>query len=299
MIAIFMAASPRVFLQLADLQFGARDPAGRALSRRAAGVRRHGRRDRSLVPGDDGIFRLDVRARRARGLQPVPRHRRRARRPAWRSARCVGALVVTAGLSSLIATLGMNFMLRGFIMIVTQGKSIALLELQDTTARRAVLKRGLRRSGADLLGARLRRVRRRCCSTATGSARGCRRSATIPTARARWASTSRACASRPSSSWASARRSPGVFSTHGQLHLVADDRRRLSPARDRLGVRRRHADLGRRRHDRRRRDRRADRLVHPERHRRGGPQRLLRPVLQRPDHHSALLGHRWNQKRYR
>ena len=47
---------------------------------------------------------------------------------------CVGALVVTAGLSSLIATLGMNFMLRGFIMIVTQGKSIALLELQDSTA---------------------------------------------------------------------------------------------------------------------------------------------------------------------
>jgi ribose/xylose/arabinose/galactoside ABC-type transport system permease subunit len=47
---------------------------------------------------------------------------------------CVGALVVTAGLSSLIATLGMNFMLRGFIMIMTQGKSIGLLELQDSTA---------------------------------------------------------------------------------------------------------------------------------------------------------------------
>jgi simple sugar transport system permease protein len=45
----------------------------------------------------------------------------------------VGALVVVANLSSLIATLGMNFMLRGFIMIVTQGKSIALLELQDST----------------------------------------------------------------------------------------------------------------------------------------------------------------------
>ena len=45
---------------------------------------------------------------------------------------CVGALVVTASLSSLIATLGMNYMLRGFIMIVTQGKSIALLDLQDT-----------------------------------------------------------------------------------------------------------------------------------------------------------------------
>jgi ribose/xylose/arabinose/galactoside ABC-type transport system permease subunit len=47
---------------------------------------------------------------------------------------CVGALVVIANLSSLIATLGMNFMLRGLIMIVTQGKSIALLDLQDTTA---------------------------------------------------------------------------------------------------------------------------------------------------------------------
>ena len=47
---------------------------------------------------------------------------------------CVGALVVTASLSSLIATLGMNYMLRGLIMIVTQGKSIALLDLQDTVA---------------------------------------------------------------------------------------------------------------------------------------------------------------------
>lgn len=47
---------------------------------------------------------------------------------------CVGALVVIANLSSLIATLGMNYMLRGLIMIVTQGKSIALLDLQDTAA---------------------------------------------------------------------------------------------------------------------------------------------------------------------
>ena len=46
----------------------------------------------------------------------------------------VGAIVVYAGLSSLIATLGMNYMLRGLIMIVTEGKSIALLGLRDTTA---------------------------------------------------------------------------------------------------------------------------------------------------------------------
>jgi len=47
---------------------------------------------------------------------------------------CVGAIVVYAGLSSLIATLGMNYMLRGLIMIITEGKSIALLGLRDSTA---------------------------------------------------------------------------------------------------------------------------------------------------------------------
>jgi ribose/xylose/arabinose/galactoside ABC-type transport system permease subunit len=46
----------------------------------------------------------------------------------------VGAIVVYAGLSSLIATLGFNYMLRGLILIITQGKSIALLTLQDSVA---------------------------------------------------------------------------------------------------------------------------------------------------------------------
>ncbi|WP_413988907.1 ABC transporter permease [Labrys okinawensis] len=45
----------------------------------------------------------------------------------------VGSLVVYGALSSLIATLGMNYMLRGFIQIITQGKSITLLELRDGT----------------------------------------------------------------------------------------------------------------------------------------------------------------------
>lgn len=44
----------------------------------------------------------------------------------------VGALVVYGSLSSLIATLGMNYMLRGLIMIVTQGKSVALPNVRDT-----------------------------------------------------------------------------------------------------------------------------------------------------------------------
>jgi ribose/xylose/arabinose/galactoside ABC-type transport system permease subunit len=44
----------------------------------------------------------------------------------------VGSLVVYANLSSLIATLGMNFVLRGLILIFTEGKSIALVSLGDS-----------------------------------------------------------------------------------------------------------------------------------------------------------------------
>ena len=44
----------------------------------------------------------------------------------------VGALVVYGNLSSLIATLGMNFVLRGIILIFTEGKSISLPTLGDS-----------------------------------------------------------------------------------------------------------------------------------------------------------------------
>jgi simple sugar transport system permease protein len=50
----------------------------------------------------------------------------------------VGALVVYGNLSSLIATLGMNFMVRGVIQIITQGKSIALDSLMDSPTYRAL-----------------------------------------------------------------------------------------------------------------------------------------------------------------
>ena len=46
----------------------------------------------------------------------------------------VGGLVVYANLSSLIATLGMNFVLRGIILIFTEGKSISLIQLRDSWA---------------------------------------------------------------------------------------------------------------------------------------------------------------------
>ena len=44
-----------------------------------------------------------------------------------------GVLVTYLGLSSLVVTLGMNFLLRGVIQIKTQGLGIPLDELQDTT----------------------------------------------------------------------------------------------------------------------------------------------------------------------
>jgi ribose/xylose/arabinose/galactoside ABC-type transport system permease subunit len=47
---------------------------------------------------------------------------------------CVGWLVVYANLSSLIATLGMNFMLRGLILIQTEGKSLAMVTLPQSTS---------------------------------------------------------------------------------------------------------------------------------------------------------------------
>jgi len=46
----------------------------------------------------------------------------------------VGTLVVYAGLSSLIATLGMNFLLRGLIQIINEGRSIALASLGESWA---------------------------------------------------------------------------------------------------------------------------------------------------------------------
>jgi ribose/xylose/arabinose/galactoside ABC-type transport system permease subunit len=46
----------------------------------------------------------------------------------------VGALVVYGGLSSLVATLGMNFMLRGAILILTQSKSIAIPQVRESLA---------------------------------------------------------------------------------------------------------------------------------------------------------------------
>ncbi|MFI0845933.1 ABC transporter permease [Mesorhizobium sp. IMUNJ 23232] len=46
----------------------------------------------------------------------------------------VGSLVVYAGLSSLIATLGMNFLLRGLIQIINEGRSTALTSLNESWA---------------------------------------------------------------------------------------------------------------------------------------------------------------------
>jgi ribose/xylose/arabinose/galactoside ABC-type transport system permease subunit len=46
----------------------------------------------------------------------------------------IGAVVVYGGLSSLVATLGLSFLIRGAILIATSGKSIALVDLRSSTA---------------------------------------------------------------------------------------------------------------------------------------------------------------------
>ena len=50
----------------------------------------------------------------------------------------IGAVVVYGGLSSLVATLGLSFLIRGAIMIATGGKSIAVVSLQDTATYKAL-----------------------------------------------------------------------------------------------------------------------------------------------------------------
>ena len=46
----------------------------------------------------------------------------------------IGAVVVYGGLSSLVATLGLSFLIRGAILIASSGKSISFVSLQDTLA---------------------------------------------------------------------------------------------------------------------------------------------------------------------
>ena len=46
----------------------------------------------------------------------------------------IGAVVVYGGLSSLVATLGLSFLIRGAILIATGGKSIAVVSLKEESA---------------------------------------------------------------------------------------------------------------------------------------------------------------------
>ncbi|HIO07421.1 TPA: ABC transporter permease [Candidatus Poribacteria bacterium] len=50
----------------------------------------------------------------------------------------IGTIVVYGNLSSLVCTLGFNFLLRGFIMIFTEGRSITILGLQDSLFHNAL-----------------------------------------------------------------------------------------------------------------------------------------------------------------
>jgi simple sugar transport system permease protein len=73
------------------------------------------------------IFALLVQA----GLHPFPCHAG-GRRTGMALGLGVGAIVVYAGLSSLVATLGLSFLLRGLILILTEGMSISLPNLRES-----------------------------------------------------------------------------------------------------------------------------------------------------------------------
>ena len=176
----------------------------------------------------------------------------------------VGVLVVYANLSSLIATLGMNFVIRGVILIFTEGKSIALVTLGQTWAYKlfASMVFGI---PIQILWAiafvifsifLYKRHRFGVQVHAVGDNPDSAQQMGINVKRVRvmtfvFVGFGAACA--------------GVFSTMINYHLVADLGRRLPVAGAGLGVRRRHADLGRDRHGVRRGDRGADGVVHPDR----------------------------------
>jgi len=82
----------------------------------------------------------------------------------------VGTLVVYAGLSSLIATLGMNFLLRGLIQIVNEGKSTALTSLNQSWAY-TIFSSQAWGIPVQIFWALALSSSRRCCSTAIASAR--------------------------------------------------------------------------------------------------------------------------------
>ena len=72
----------------------------------------------------------------------------------------VGSIVVYFNLSSLVATLGMNFVLRGVIQIANEGMPIALTSLSERLAQEDLLQYRIWRADAGALGARLRHFRR-------------------------------------------------------------------------------------------------------------------------------------------
>ena len=73
------------------------------------------------------IFALGVQA----GYDPFLSCRCRHAR--WHGlGAAIGGVVVYGGLSSLVATLGLSYLIRGAILIATAGKSIALVDIKET-----------------------------------------------------------------------------------------------------------------------------------------------------------------------
>jgi hypothetical protein len=195
----------------------------------------------------------------------------------------IGAIVVYGGLSSLVATLGLSYLLRGAILIATSGKSIPLVTIKESLLYQ-VLAGTFLASLSRCCGRRLLSRRRSSSITGINSARGSNASRQ---SRQRGANGDQhqtdPCRDVPVHGVRCGTRRHLL--NHDQFHLVAIDRRSLSLAVAGGGVRRRDADLGWNRHGCRRRFRDVDRFLHSGGHRVGRARRLLRAVLPWSDHH--------------
>ena len=161
-------------------------PACRAVRRGAVGVRRHIGRNRPARFPRQWASRPGCSRSSFRRVRSVPRHRRRD--PDRHDARLLRRLArVYAGLSSLIATLGMNFLLRGLIQIINEGKSTALDDADGAGPTRSSQAR-LSGSRSRFSGRSLSSSSPRSSTIATASARG-EGGRDNPEARSRWAST--------------------------------------------------------------------------------------------------------------
>ena len=117
---------------------------------------------------------------------------------------CIGSIVVYGKISSLVATLGLNFFILGIVNLLAQGRTISAPDAMNSFGYELFVGSGsssapIYRCPAISYGRLSGWASATSCSTDTASVSGCRWSVTTPTALGRWASMSSASESVSSS----------------------------------------------------------------------------------------------------